>query len=247
MGVKTIAVYSNSDMASIAWETDNPIPGCRGFALEREVAGASGDATSGFINTWVGFKGEDHKDGESQPSTVWPIQRYIWSDYLVSIGQKARYRVIPMLGPAGKLTKAAQSEWSHWSRWVSIDTGQAKGFHAYFNRGIVPAQNLARQADSSKQFHDMLQKDINKPGSKNRDFLAGALRTHLLDLLAQAKKSGAKIYAALYELNDPELMEALKGIAHNCSLVLASGAYKGADKKKGTPGEPDENKAARAV
>ena len=247
MGVKTVAVYSNSDMASIAWETDNPIPGCRGFALERQVAGAAGQAASGFINTWVGFKGEDHTDGESRPSTVWPIQRYIWSDYLVSIGQKARYRVIPMLGPAGKLTQAPESEWSDWTRWVSIDTDQTKGFHAYFNRGIVPAQALARQANNSKQFHDMLQKDINNPGSKNRDFLGGALRSHLLELLAQAKKSGAKIYAALYELNDPELMAALKGIGKNCSLILASGAYKAADNKKGTPAEPDENKASRAV
>src|SRR5579864_5524995 len=100
MGVTKVKVYANCDMATIVWETDKFIPQCRGFALEREVDGAQGDAADGFIRTWVGFVGQSHTDGESQPSTVWPIQRYIWSDYLVSCGQKVRYQVIPMIGPA---------------------------------------------------------------------------------------------------------------------------------------------------
>jgi phosphatidylserine/phosphatidylglycerophosphate/cardiolipin synthase-like enzyme len=78
-----------------------------------------------------------------------------------------------------------------------------------------------------------------------RQFLSGTLRVHLLDLLSQARKDGVQIYAALYELNDPELLTALKTIGDKCHLVLASGAYKAADKKKGTPAVPDENKQWR--
>ena len=70
MKVAKIAVYANCDMATIAWMTDSPIPGCRGFAIERDVDGAKGDAPKGFINTWVGFKGTKHKSGESQPSIL---------------------------------------------------------------------------------------------------------------------------------------------------------------------------------
>jgi hypothetical protein len=61
------------------------------------------------------------------------------------------------------------------------------------------------------------------PSSNIRKFLSGTLRTHLLDLLAEAKKSDVEIYAALYELGDPELVATLKQIGAKCSLVLGSG------------------------
>jgi phosphatidylserine/phosphatidylglycerophosphate/cardiolipin synthase-like enzyme len=243
--VNKLAVYSNCDMATIAWMTDGPISGCRGFALEREVRGKPGDAKSGFIDTWVGFKGGNHKPGESQPSTVWPVQRYLWSDYAVSFGQQVRYRVIPMVRSAGKLAKANQNQWSSWSRWVTIGTEQTKGFPAYFNRGIVPAQFMARQIGGQGKFQQMLKTDITAPKSNIRKFLSGTLRVQLLDLLESAKSSGVQVYAALYELNDPELMDALKGIGAKCNLLLGSGAFKSANKKKKTPAVPDENKVSR--
>ncbi len=244
--VTKVAVYSNCDMATVAWVTNAAIPQCRGFALEREVApGKKGDAASGFINTWVGFKGQKHQAGESRASTVWPIQRYIWSDYVVSLGQKVRYRVIPMLGSANNLKQAPPDQCSAWSPWITIDTGSTKGFSAYFNRGLIPSQFMARQAKKSQSFKKMLQQDINDPKSTIRTFLSGTLRTKLLGLLKAAGGSGLKIYAALYELNDPELLRALKAIGANCNLLLGSGAYKSASKKKHTPAVPDENKLAR--
>jgi phosphatidylserine/phosphatidylglycerophosphate/cardiolipin synthase-like enzyme len=244
-GVNRIKVYSNCDMATIAWMTDKPIQACRGFAIEREVSGPKGDAGHGFISTWVGFKGEKHKEGESQPSTIWPVQRYVWSDYVVSYGQKVRYRIIPMVGVAGKLKQSPETLWSEWSPWITIDTGGTKGMQAYFNRGIVPSQFLARQANTQKQFQQMLAQSINDPKNTIRRFLSGTLRVHLLDLLEQARKDGVQIYVALYELNDPELIAALKGLGDKCNVVLASGAYTAADKKKGTPAIPDENQQWR--
>jgi hypothetical protein len=243
MGVINVKAFANCDMATIAWQTDKLIPNCRGFALQRQVSGASGDAGDDFVRTWVGFKGGTHQPGENEPSTIWPIQRYLWSDYLVSQGQKVRYRVIPMIGPAADLKKASESEWSAWTNWTVIGTGQTTGFEAYFNRGIVPAQFLARQANSSGQFHKMLQADIQNPKSKNRVFLSGPLRTALLTLLEQARRAGVEVYAALYELNDPEIIERLKLIGANCHLVLGSGAYK--PKKGAKPAVPDENADVR--
>jgi len=141
--------YANCDMTTIVWQTDAHIADCRGFALLRDVAGAEGDAGSDFVRTWVGFKGQKHKQGESQPSTVWPVQRYIWSDYLVSEGQKVRYRVIPMIGPAGKLTKPPESEWSEWTDWIVVGTGQTEGFEAFFNRGSDRKQNGGAAKDQA--------------------------------------------------------------------------------------------------
>jgi phosphatidylserine/phosphatidylglycerophosphate/cardiolipin synthase-like enzyme len=238
MPVKKIRAFANSDVVTIVWKTENPIKDCRGFALERATEGKS---TTSFLSTWVGFKGGKHKDGESRPSTQWPIQRYIWSDFQARAGQNVRYRAIPMVGPAAGLAKAPKAEWSDWTDWVSVGTGQTKGFEAYFNRGIVPAQWLARQGPSKKS----LQQDIGTKGSKNRNFLSGELRKAMLQLLAQAKQDKTEVYCALYELDDPELIAALKALGAKCNLLLGSGAYKAPDKKKNKPAEPDENADVR--
>ncbi len=238
MPVKKIRAFANSDVVTIVWQTDNAIKDCRGFALERATKGKT---NTSFVSTWVGFKGVKHEEGESQPSTVWPIQRYIWSDYQVQTGQELRYRAIPMVGPAVNLAKASQSEWSTWTPWVKVGTGQTPGLEAYFNRGIVPALWLARQSPSKKS----LQQDIDTKGSKNRNFLSGELRKAMLALLAQAKNNKTDVYCALYELDDPELIDALKAIGAKCNLLLGSGAYKPANKKKNKPAEPDENAEIR--
>ena len=238
MAIKRIRAFANSDVATIVWQTDKPIKECRGFALARQV---KGDPRISFVPTWVGFKGETHKEGERRPSTEWPIQRFIWSDYGVRAGQGVRYRATPMIGPAGHLSMAPRATWSRWTPWVHVGTGQTNKFEAYFNRGIVPAQWLARQRPS----RESLQRDINDTTSRNRIVLSGELRKALLSLLAQAKNDRVEIYAALYELNDPELLEALKAIGGRCHLLLGSGAYKAADKEKGTPTVPDENADVR--
>ena len=237
MSISKILARSNCDNATIIWQTDKPIPTCRGFALERQIQGQS---STSILPTWVGFKGQAHKAGISQPSTVWPIQRYIWTDYLVQPGQTMKYRAIPMTGPASDLVKDVALQ-SAWTDWVTIETGQTKSFEAYFNRGIVPAQWLASQKPNKAS----LQKNLSTPGDKNRNFLSGMLRTALLGLLAQAKKDGVEIYAALYELNDPELIAALKAIGGKCNLILGSGAYTAANKKKNIPAVPDENADVR--
>jgi len=40
----------------------------------------------------------------------------------------------------------------------------------------------------------------------------------------RTKKNNGKIYAALYELNDPELIPALETFGKDCNLILANGA-----------------------
>jgi len=238
--LKRIRVFANCDMTLIAWQANAKIPGCRGFAIERQVKGTPGDAEDGFVNTYVGFAGQKHKPGEAQPSTVWPIQRYVWNDYAPSQGQTVRYRVIPMMGPAANLSKAPQEEWSAWSDWIRVGTDQTQGFKAYFNRGIVGAQFLSRQFGSQADFTKKLTTDIQSAGHNPvRDFLGGPLRVALFDLLRQAKDDGVKIYAALYELNGQEMIDALNNLGKNCNLILASGAFN--RKAKDMKARTDEN------
>ena len=114
-------------------------------------------------------------------------------------------------------------------------TGQASAHvSAYFNKGIVSAQWVSRAlatVGKNAKLNDL----IAQPGNSLRNALSGLLRPQLLNLLDDVKNNGGEIYAALYELNDPELIPRLVALGQKCHLILANGAFK--------PPTNDENNA----
>jgi phosphatidylserine/phosphatidylglycerophosphate/cardiolipin synthase-like enzyme len=222
-----IRAHANCDSATIVWRTDKRIPDCRGFALYRQAKDAAGQVSDAVVETWVGFENDPQaQSGTRKPSTAWPIQRFLWSDYFAD-GLVVRYRVVPMLGQASNLKPADQTDSSSWSDWVTVATGQTQGIKAYFNRGIVASQWVARdlsKGDGGPQ--SALQNNILDPKSPLRQQLGGHLRAGLLALLATSQKAGEIAYAALYELNDPELISAMEAYGKRFNLILASGAFK---------------------
>lgn len=241
-----LRVYTNSDDATIVWQTAARIPGCRGFALDRRARDKQGKITPSVLPTWVGFAGDPAaQSGQQRPSTEWPVQRFLWTDYSARDAAAVQYRVVPMLGKAGSLKRAPDAQCSDWSGWAEVTTGQTPGFGAYFNRGIVASQWLARLLSGAPGGPvAQLRRDIQDPSAKDRKFLGGRLRDEMLELLAKAKSAGVEIWAALYELNDPELIPGLTALGKKCHLLLGSGAYKPAS--KGKPAVPDENASVRA-
>jgi phosphatidylserine/phosphatidylglycerophosphate/cardiolipin synthase-like enzyme len=117
-------------------------------------------------------------------------------------------------------------------------TGQAtEHISAYFNRGIVASQWVSRELDSEAAGPSKptaLKEIIQKVGDPLRNALSGLLRQQILDLLDQAE---GKVYASLYELNDPELEDRLKKIGSRAYVILANGAFNSK--------QPDENLQAR--
>ncbi|HEY8717854.1 phospholipase D-like domain-containing protein [Pengzhenrongella sp.] len=231
-----IRAYSNGDEASIVWRAGERIAGCRGFAVLREAVAADGSTASDTLSTFVGFASQRPlPSGAHRPSTVWPVQRFIWRDYDVEKFQRVRYQVVPMLGPADQLTQAPPDQASGWTPWLTVGTGQTPGFEAYFNRGIVATQWLARRlAVPPDEERAKLGEVIADPTSEIRRFLGGLDRVALLKLLADAKANGNVLYLALYELDDPELIPALVAVGAKANLLLANGAD-----------TPDENKEVR--
>jgi len=232
-----IQVYANCDDATVVWRTDARIAGCRGFALLRQSKDDAGKTTDSVVDTWVGFAGDPQaQSGRHKPSTTWPIQRFLWTDYFADAMQ-VRYRVVPMLGTASALQRADAAA-SPWSNWVRVATGSSKGLSAYFNRGIVASQWVARAlAAQGGGPQAALTTNITKPTSPLRKELGGPLREGLLDILKTANAKKQVVYAALYELNDPELIPAIEAFGKRFNLVLGSGAYKS--------GVPDENADTR--
>lgn len=231
-----IRVVANADEATIVWRSDARIDGCRGFALQRQGRDADSAQSDATLNTSVGFADEEPHPppGTFHPSTTWPIQRFLWSDYDAERFAFVRYRVVPMLGHVGALTPAPDDQCSDWSEWARATSGQTPGLQAHFNRGIVAAQWLSRRLNvPASEERKALTAVISDPTSEIRKFLSGQARSALLELLDDATTNGLTIYAALYELNDPELIPKLKALGARCNLVLANGAF--------SPQKPDEN------
>lgn len=226
----SIRAYTNCDDAFVVWRYPEVIPDCRGFALFRRPEG--GDPAP--VQTFVPFAGESKQEGEHRPSTEWPIQKFAWTDVFARSGETLSYRVVPMVGVAGSLTE--KEEWaSPWSPPVAVSPDAGDGLSAFFNRGVLATQAISRRLKDEKSWTQSLRKMIATPGDKTRDYLSGELRPAMRKLLAEARDAGAHIYCALFELDDPELIEDLCALQSRAHVILANG-----DKSDG-----DENEDAR--
>jgi phosphatidylserine/phosphatidylglycerophosphate/cardiolipin synthase-like enzyme len=233
-----LKVYDNGDHTALVWLPTNEqaIPNCRGFTIHRTLKpGAGGPVKDEYLHGFVGFSDDDKLD----PNAPWkhPLQRYMWWDYLVSPGDEVQYSIVPVVGPDKDHLTLSPADGSAQTPPMTI-TGQASAHvSAYFNKGIVSAQWVSR-ALASVGKGARLDSLIAQTGNALRNALSGMLRPQLLDMLDDVKKNGGEIYAALYELNDPELIPALVALGQQCHLILANGAF---NSKK-----PDENSAVRS-
>jgi phosphatidylserine/phosphatidylglycerophosphate/cardiolipin synthase-like enzyme len=228
-----LKVYQNGDHTCLVWLPSDrkPITNCRGFAIKR----IRNDKPFEYLHGFVGFSDKDKLD----PKNPWkfPVQRYMWWDYLVDPGDVLQYSIVPVIGKDKDHMAPDEALASPLTDKMQI-TGQiTKHIAAYFNKGIVAAQWVSRAMAKEPQGSSIKQL-VTEPGDPMRNSLSGLLRPQILSLLADAKKAGGKIYAALYELNDPELIDALVEFGQDCNLILANGAFK--------PPDNDENKDERA-
>jgi hypothetical protein len=214
-----------------------PIPQCRGFAIRRTLNG--GQPT--FLRNYVGFT-----DGQQPPAKgeEWkgPIQRYLWWDYSVNPGDKVQYQIIPVIGANAQSLRPATELASPQTPVLEITGQDGKSIAAYFNRGIIASQwvskELAAEEKNQQANRTALMSVVKTPGDPLRNGLSGLLRPQILKMMQDVKDQGGKAFAALYELNDPELLDAMRAIGANFNLVLGNGAFKAPDN--------DENEEIRA-
>jgi phosphatidylserine/phosphatidylglycerophosphate/cardiolipin synthase-like enzyme len=222
MDQKIIACPS-TDGIFVVWTADEMISDCVGFALFRDVEGKG----ASVVNTWVGFEDQTHahKQGEHRPSTEWPIQKTSWTDYMAPTNGRVRYGVVPVVKDGPASVKPTQKQPETWSGYVCV--AQDGPLSAWFNRGTISAQWLARAIGGAPKSSQTLFKSIDTKNNKIRDFLKGALGARLLALLGEVRTSKKReIYVALYELNDPELVAALSALKKRAHVVLGNSTGK---------------------
>ncbi|WP_271023489.1 hypothetical protein [Rhizobium sp. RCAM05973] len=218
-----LSVYANSDDAFVAWAPSDFIPGCWGFQLERKrkVGGAT---VTEIVENRVGFEKDKPKSGDHKPSNVWPFQRFNWTDHAVDVGNQVQYRITAMItdGNEGFTIVPASS----WTGWVSLTADAGKGFSCYFNRGLVLSQFFARYMQANHLTAAGVKAKLKKKGGADefRKFLQGDLGAELFGILADTKTSGDTLSAALYELDDDLLEDAIIALQKQMKLILANGS-----------------------
>jgi len=90
-----LKAYDNGDHTCLVWLPSDrkAISNCRGFAIKKIRNGKPAEYLHGF----VGFSDQDKLD-PNNPSKF-PVQRYMWWDYLVDLGDVVQYSIVPVVGP----------------------------------------------------------------------------------------------------------------------------------------------------
>ncbi len=231
-----LKVYDNGDHTCLVWLTPGAqrIAGCRGFAIRRVRKVDGHQDVDGYLHGAVGFSETDQLDTKNPWKR--PVQRFLWWDYLVEPGDTIQYAVVPVVGPDRDHLALDTSLASPLTPPMKITGQSTPHISAYFNKGIVAAQWVSRALAATPPGSKI--KDLVACGGNPlRNALSGLLRPQILSLLEDAKAQNGKIFAALYELNDPELIPALEAFGPDCHLILANGAF--------GKGKPDENEKVR--
>lgn len=233
--------FTNNDVITVAWSFGQKLDGCMGFAVYRIDAQGKETALPA-VAVFPGFKRVAGDTCEK-----FPIQKFYWKDvYARLVAEKTgarafRYRIVPLSGEPGSLAPMHIPQVI--SNEVEISARVSDTMHAYFNRGLISTQSISRALQGKPSKKGLLDHIVN-PTDTLRASLSGDMVEALTDFVARAK-SGGKLYAALYELHDVELVPLLEKAGKKLSIVL-SNAMEQEVRPVGEPkAEVDGNQDAR--
>ena len=221
----TIAIkaYANADDVLIAWQPDQWSDDWAGFQLERR------DDTTQQVTVVPNRIPPKAGQGPVQPtgisSTQSPIRRCIWTDHSVVATDNVSYRVTAMKSAANGTFAPDTASASDWTAPLIASGDAGGGLSAFFNRGTLMSQIVSRfvQGDVSDASLRQFLKNLETPGFQARRYLAGDALPEVLGFLRDADRRGSEIHAAIYEMNDHELVDALKPFGSRGHVLLGNG------------------------
>jgi hypothetical protein len=218
----TVKAYSNADDVLIAWEPDAWSSAWAGFQIERKD---SAGRVTVLANRIPPKQGAGPVQEQGVPSDQSPIRRCIWTDHAVADTGGVSYRVTAMKGPKNGPFAPDASSISEWTAPIAATGDDGGGVSAFFNRGTLMSQIVSRfvSDDTSETQLRAFVKGLATPGVPARRYLAGDALQEILEFLADADRRGSSIYAALYEINDQELIDALKPFGPRGHVLIGNG------------------------
>jgi phosphatidylserine/phosphatidylglycerophosphate/cardiolipin synthase-like enzyme len=236
--VQNAVAFANNDVITIAWSYGKRPDGCLGFAVYRVDDKGKEDP----LPSHAVFKGFKIKPG--QTTKDFPIQKFYWKDpYARLVAEKTgtrrfRYKIVPLTGTPGALVPMTELP-QVVSNEVEISSSVSSGVAAVFNRGLISTQRVSR-AFKGKPGATSLRERIGDEKDALRASLSGDMVEILTGFLGRAKSSG-KIYAALYELGDEQLIKGLESLGKRLQIVLSNAVQE----DEATKTKVDGNQAAR--
>ena len=208
---------ANNDIVYLWWTYPEKIDGCLGFSVRRRRAGKPTQALPAFVGFDVPVPGS--RRPRDKTTDDWPIQSYQWKDLFVPEERQVSYEIVPMTGTPGQpLTPRTD---------LTITTGPIAardrvGDHrVVFNRGIISTQSLTEKLEGDLA-PDSLRAHITDRKDPIRKALAGEATKALTSLLTRARKEGGTCFCALYELTDPELVDAIVAAKGHVEVILSN-------------------------
>jgi len=244
--------FCNNEVAYLAWKTDGKINDCLGFMITR-INLDTGERR--LLPAWVAFDTQSNPKWEEQDTSVWPIQKFSWRDLTLRRSRntlqirapfRAKYEIVPV-GPAapGRVAvppsptaQPGKYKGDPIPLFVCGEAGETNAFtvtdnfgdvSAFFNNGILSTQNLRKQLetpDGKAPTKPQIDAHIQKTGDPIRTFLSGDVLPALKSMFARAEKEDGTLHLALYELDDPELVELLVQNEARLNIILSTAGSK---------------------
>ncbi|WP_420964752.1 phospholipase D-like domain-containing protein [Bradyrhizobium sp. B120] len=219
-----VKAYANADDILIAWQPDTWSNDWVGFQLERR--NNITQQTTVLSNRIPPKPGQKPVADAGISSTQSPFRRCIWTDHSVVDTENVSYRVTAMKGGAnGTFTPDAASV-SAWTTPAVASGDAGGGLSAYFNRGTLMSQIVSRfvKGDTSDDSLRNFVKGLSDPANQARRYLSGDALHEILAFLHDADLRGSQVHAAIYEMNDEELVGALKPFGSRGNVLLGNGS-----------------------
>jgi len=219
-----VKAYANADDVLIAWEPDQWSADWVGFQLERR----DDTAQKAIVvpNRIPPKAGQGPVQPTGIPSSQSPIRRCIWTDHSAVATDSVSYRVTAMKGAANNTFAADAMSASTWTTPLVVSGDAGDGLSAYFNRGTLMSQIVSRfvQGQVTEDSLRQLLKKLATPGFQARQYLAGDALHQILGFLSEADRRGNAIHAAIYEMDDQQLVDALKPFGSRGFVLLGNGS-----------------------
>lgn len=213
--MKAVA-FANNDIAVVAWTFGGKLPNCLGFAVYRIDVRAGTETCLPALAT---FSGQQATPGRTTADD--PVQKFFWKDVYAKRGGTYKYKIVPMTGTIGSLQPMPYGPLISNQVQLSPHFGTLS---AYFNRGILATQATAHvltDGSPAGSMVDELKAHIVKPGDPLRLDLAGQM-IEALTTLSDEAANGGEVFCALYEFQDPEVIDHLAKLKGNANVILSN-------------------------
>jgi phosphatidylserine/phosphatidylglycerophosphate/cardiolipin synthase-like enzyme len=217
------------------------------------------------LPTWVAFDTQSNPKWEEQDTSVWPIQKFSWRDLTLRKSRntlttrppsfKARYEIVPVGLPGPGRAPVPPSPTAQPGKYkgapiplficgdsIQTDeilvTSEFGDISVTFTNGILSTQNLRKQLETPDGLvptKPQIDAHIQKPGDAIRTFLAGDVLPALRSLFERVDQVDGHVHLALYELDDPELVDLLVTHQKRLDVILCTAGSKAPPKGSGLP------------